>query len=45
MHVAVSVLCGPTGGPATYGKRLVAALAASAGYSSTTTELLDHGNA
>ncbi len=31
MHVAVSVLCGPTGGPATYGKCLVAALAASDG--------------
>ena len=28
LHVAISVLCGSTGGPATYGKRLVAALAA-----------------
>ena len=28
MHVAVSVLCGPTGGPATYGRQLVAALRA-----------------
>lgn len=26
MHVAIGVLCGPTGGPATYGRRLVAAL-------------------
>ncbi|MFY9342714.1 MAG: glycosyltransferase family 1 protein [Planctomycetota bacterium] len=28
LHVAVAVLCGTVGGPATYGKRLVAALAA-----------------
>jgi len=28
LHVAVSVLCGSTGGPATYGRQLVAALAA-----------------
>ena len=27
LHVAIAVLCGSTGGPATYGKRLVAALA------------------
>lgn len=26
MHVAIGVLCGPTGGPATYGRRLAAAL-------------------
>jgi len=30
LHVAIAVLCGTTGGPATYGRRLVAALAASA---------------
>lgn len=28
LHVAIAVLCGSTGGPATYGRRLVAALAA-----------------
>jgi glycosyltransferase involved in cell wall biosynthesis len=27
LHVAIAVLCGTTGGPATYGRRLVAALA------------------
>ena len=29
LHVAIAVLCGTTGGPATYGRRLVQALAAS----------------